>query len=85
MSNVWRNNTCIIKRGDYIIGNYDGTKDVIRIPTEKGNYSSLRAATEVTIAQYRKLTGDKTTKFIIKDEDAINKQVNKLKNKFLHQ
>ena len=85
MSNVWRNNTCIIKRGDYIIGNYDGTKDVVRIPSEKGKYSSLRAATKATVAQYRELTGDKTTKFVIEDEETINKRVNKLKNKFLHQ
>lgn len=82
-SNVWEGNTCVIKRGDYILGNYTGTKDVIRIPKEKGEYASLKEATDNAIKRYRRLTGDETTKFIIKDEKTINRQVAKLKKKYL--
>ena len=82
-SNVWQGNTCVIKRGDFLLGNYMGTKDVIRVPVEKGEFPTLKAATDNAIVRYRKLTGDMTTKFIIKDEKAINKQISKLKRKYL--
>lgn len=82
-SNVWQGNTCIIKRGDFILGNYWGTKDVIRIPTDKGKYKSLDEATIDAISRYRKLTGDKSTRFIIKSELSIKKQINKQKKKYL--
>ena len=82
-SNVWQGNTCVIKRGDYILGNYGGTKDVIRIPTDKGDFSSLKVATDDAIIRYRKLTGDETTRFVIKNEKDIRKQIQKLKRKYL--
>lgn len=82
-SNVWEGNTCVIKRGDYILGNYTGTKDVIRIPKDKGDFASLSEATDDAIRRYRTLTGDETTKFIIKEEKAINRQIEKLKKKYL--
>lgn len=82
-SNKWQGNTCVIKRGDFLLGNYTGTKDVIRIPVEKGEFPTLKDATENAILRYRDLTGDMTTKFIIKDEKTINKQIIKLKRKFL--
>ena len=82
-SNVWEGNTCVIKRGDYILSNYMGTKDVIRIPKDKGDFASISEATDDAIRRYRKLTGDETTKFIIKDEKTINRQISKLKKKYL--
>ena len=82
-SNVWEGNTCIIKRGDFILSNYIGTKDVIRIPTEKGAFRSLKAATDDAIRRYRELTGDQTTKFVIKSERNINRRINKLKKQYL--
>ena len=81
-SNIWQGNKCVIKRGDYILGNYMGTKDVIRIPKDKGEFASLSEATDDAIKRYRKLTGDETTKFIIKDEIAIKRQIKKLKKSF---
>lgn len=81
-SNKWLGNTCVIKRGDFLLGNYMGTKDVIRIPVSKGDFRTLKEATENAISTYRELTGDMTTKFIIKDEVAINKQITKLKRKY---
>jgi len=82
-SNVWIGNTCVIKRGDYILSNYMGTKDVIRIPTEKGDYRSLKTATDEAIKHYREMTGDYSTRFIIKSEKHINKRIKKLKNRYL--
>ena len=82
-SNVWESNTCIIKRGDFILSNYGGTKDVIRIPTEKGEFRSLKAATDDAIRRYRELTGDNTTRFVIKSEKRINRRVNRLKRKYI--
>lgn len=82
-SNVWQGNTCIIKRGDYILSNYMGTKDVIRIPTDKGDFRTLKAATDDAIRRYRELTGDETTKFVIKSDKTIHRRINKLKNKYL--
>lgn len=82
-SNVWEGNTCVIKRGDFILSNYTGSKDVIRIPTERGKFRSLKAATEDAIRRYRELTGDQTTRFIIKSEKSINKEIAGLKRKYL--
>lgn len=64
---TWKGNKCTIKRGQDLLGNYKGTKDVIKVPTDKGSYPTLEAATEAAIALYRKLTGDLTTKFTIVD------------------
>lgn len=82
-SNVWQGNTCIIRRGDYILSNYMGTKDVIRIPTDKGDFKNLKAATDDAIRRYRELTGDETTKFVIKSDRVIRSRITKLKNKYL--
>ncbi len=82
-SNVWEGNTCVIKRGDFILSNYGGTRDVIRIPTERGEFRSLKAATDDAIRRYRTLTGDNTTEFVIKSEKRINRRVNRLKRKYL--
>lgn len=82
-ANVWKDNTCVIKRGDFILKNLVSTKDELRIPTEKGQFNSLSAATEDAINRYRELTGDQTTKFVIKEETKINRQINKIKKKHL--
>ena len=77
-SNNWQQNTCIIKRGDYLLGNYTGSKDVIRVPIEKGEFSSIKAATDDAIKKYRALTGDETTKFVIRSESTIRRRANEL-------
>ena len=82
-SNVWQGNTCVIKRGDFVLSNYVGTKDVIRIPTEKGRFRSLSAATDEAIRRYRELTGDKTTRFVIKGNKSINRRIARYKKKYL--
>ena len=82
-SNVWENNVCYIQRGDFILGNYTGTKDVIRIPIDKGYYKSLNEATKVAIKEYRMLTGDMTTKFVICSPNSIKRKARKLENKYI--
>ena len=74
-SNVWIGNTCVIKRGNYILSNYMGTMDVIRIPTDKGKFRTLKVATDDAIRWYREQTGDYTTRFIIKSEQTIKKEL----------
>lgn len=81
-SNTWIDNICYIKRGDYILSNYLGTKDVIRIPKEKGKFKSLKLATDDAIARYREMTGDKTTKFIIKSDDYLKRKIESEKRKY---
>ena len=78
-SNIWKGNICYIKRGDFILSNCEGTKDVIRIPKEKGRFSSLNAATNDAIRKYRELTGDQTTKFVIMTDNKLERKINKLK------
>lgn len=82
-SNVWRGNTCYIKRGDFILSNYGGTKDVIRIPFDKGHFLTLKAATDDAISRYRMLTGDETTLFVVKNEKDIKRRIKKLERKYL--
>lgn len=84
-SNVWEGNTCVIKRGDYLLGDYFGTSDVIRIPTEKGEFRSLKAATEDAIRRYRQITGDQTTQFIIQREGIVTRKVAMYKRRFIKQ
>lgn len=64
---LWTGNTCHIRRGQDLLGNYIGTADVITVPTHKGKYATLKAATDAAIARYRELTGDTTTEFIVTD------------------
>ena len=61
------------------MSNYQGTKDVIRIPVDKGGFKTLKAATNDAIIRYRKLTGDSTTTFKIKQDSVINRKIKKLK------
>lgn len=69
-SHKWKGNVCYIEPGSFILSNYVGTADVIRI-TEKGKDSE--------IARYRQLTGDKTTKFIL----STGTEIKKLQEQFL--
>lgn len=62
-------NVAYVLRGQFLLSNYIGTAGVIRVP-EKSQYPSpqaLKAADDNAIAQYRELTGDNSTVFIIVD------------------
>lgn len=69
-ASLWEDNVCYIRRGQDLIGNYNGNADVVTVPLDKGSYSSLQEATEAAIARYRQLTGDTTTRFNIVEPTA---------------
>ena len=56
---------------------------VYGIPTERGESRSLKAATGDAIRRYRELTGDYTTRFVIKSDRRINRRINKLRKQYL--
>lgn len=64
-ASLWEDNVCYIRRGQDLIGNYNGNADVVTVPISKGSYKSLKEATDAAIARYRQLTGDTTTTFHI--------------------
>lgn len=74
-SNVWSGNVHYVERGAYILSNYFGTKDVLRIP-ETGDAQSV-------IGQYRNLTSDNSTKFIISSKQKIDSLSKKTIRKYL--
>lgn len=74
-SNIWKNNTCYIQRGKYILSDYSGTKDVLVLP-KNGKVNDV-------ITEYRMLTGDESTRFIIKKEKVLKKRVISIRRKFL--
>lgn len=53
---VWEDNVCYISNGNFLIGNYVGTADVIRVD---------RSNSTDSIERYRKLSGDSDTRFVI--------------------
>lgn len=67
-SHKWRNNVCYITPGCFILSNYVGTADVIRI-TESGK--------DKEVAEYRRLTGDKTTRFVLCTQEVIDEMIDK--------
>lgn len=84
-SNHWVGNKCYINRGDWLLRCIENGTTFIAIPEEKGVFSSLKKATENTISQYRELTGDNTTKFIITSDKKRNRIIARLKQKFANQ
>jgi hypothetical protein len=78
-SNIWEGNKCYIKRGNYLVCNHDGTKDVIAIPLS----STLNKNRKTEISKYRELTGDKSTRFYIKTQSWINNKAEKLIKTYL--
>ena len=64
-SNIWIDNTCYIKRGEWLLRCINKGNEWIKVPTEKGNFATLAEATDDAINKYRELTGDTSTKFII--------------------
>lgn len=83
MSHIWRDNICYIKRGDFLLSNYSGTADVIRVPKEIGNFKSIEEATDAAIALYRAKTGDQTSSFRICANNRIKTMSRKLKKEWL--
>ena len=79
-SNLWRDNVCYIAPGNYLLGNYEGTRDVIRLP---GNLLSAIAVSQSLISRYRTLTGDETTKFYVRQASRIAQVAEEYRESFL--
>jgi len=62
---IWIGNTCKIKLGYDLIGNYWGTSDVVSLPNDKGSCPTIEDAFNNAIAKYRQLTNDESTLFEI--------------------
>ena len=75
-SNNWIENKHYVSRGSFVLSNYKGTADVIRIP--------LSGLTGKAIKEYREKTGDFTTRFKIRSDESIRKISNRAINKFLN-
>lgn len=60
-TNVWENNICYMTNENYLMGNYSGTKDVVRFGKSK------KAAIEL----YRYLTEDNNTKFVVRSKSSV--------------
>lgn len=75
-SNLWEGNKCYIKNGDFILGEYFGRRDVLRI-------GKCRKSSSDVIERYRELTGDHTTTFYIWSEKRVMHKADSLKMLFL--
>ena len=76
-SNVWSGNKCYIEYGDFLFHDYWDSKNAIRLSSKDGSKGKTDK-----IAEYRKRTGDMTTKFYIKSRHSIDKLVAKQKKKY---
>ena len=74
-SNNWEGNKHYVARGNYILGNYRGTADVLRIP--------LKGRSNKIIQVYRELTGDSSTQFKVKSTEAIERMSKKAIDNYL--
>ena len=75
-SNKWKGNKCFITKGDFLLGEYFGRRDVLRI----GN-SSFKSKN--VIRRYRYLTGDNTTIFKVISRKKMASKTNSLERSFL--
>lgn len=75
-SNVWGENIHYVARGAFILGEYHGWKDVIRIPM-KGSYVEA-------IAKYKELTSDSSTTFRVRTNGRIKRISKRHVRKYLN-
>ena len=73
-TNIMEGNVCYLTNDNYLIGNYFGTRDVIR-----------QANSQESLTRYKNLTNDKTTKFVVCDSLRIKKMGENVINKYLRQ
>jgi len=66
-SNSWKWNVCYISPSSYLLGNYEGSRDVIRVPS-----LSQSLLISASIRKYRRMTADRTTSFHVEDQEAIS-------------
>lgn len=82
-SNVWNNNTCYIKRGEWLLKcTYKGLA-YVEVPLTKGGFNSIGDATNYAITRYRELCGDNTTRFVVMSKKKIDRRVSRLEKKYI--
>jgi hypothetical protein len=72
-SNVWERNLCYIEVGNFVLHDYWSSNKVLITEREQPE----------NINRYRTLTGDLTTKFIVKGSNSIERLANRYKKKYL--
>lgn len=75
-SNHWKGNKCYLSPGDFVLGEYNGKRDVLRM-----NSTRRKSFSEIT--RYRELTGDETTVFYVQSQKKVSARADKLERKFL--
>ena len=80
-SNKWEGNVCFLSKGDYMLSNYIGTEDVLRVPEQYGVFDC--SSYSKNLEAYRELTGDYSTRFQIVGDARIDKLITKNKESFL--
>lgn len=75
-SNLWKGNKCYLTPGNFVLGEYNGKRDVLRMKTTRRKSSS-------EIKLYRELTGDASTVFFIQSYEKVTARAVKLEKKFL--
>ena len=75
-SNLWKGNKCYLSEGDFILGDYFGKRDVLRM-------NSTRRKSSLEINRYRDLTGDITTVFYVQSRRNVSARSYKLEKKYL--
>ena len=76
-SNLWSGNECYLSSGDYVLGEYFGRKDVLKV-----GWSKLFSSREFRV--YRKLTGDETTVFHIYPQRRLDNKASNLEQEFMN-
>ena len=74
-SNVWYGNVHYVERGAYLLSEYNGSRDVLLVP--------VKGSSVTVIAQYRDLTGDNNTRFIVTRASKIKRLSKRIIKKFL--
>lgn len=75
-SNLWKGNKCYLSEGDFVLGEYFGRRDVLRM-------RATRRKSNNEISRYRELTGDFTTSFYVKSAKSNEARANRLIKQYL--
>ena len=75
-SNIWKGNKCYLSEGDFVLGEYFGSRDVLRM-------GASRRKSRNEISTYRRLTGDQTTTFYVKSDKSNDARADWLTKQFL--
>lgn len=64
-SATWIDNVCYIEQGNFLMGSYEGNKDVVRVPKCNNGRRTFVQERDKAIKTYRAMVDDSSTKFVI--------------------